>query len=181
MTIEKTPIEGLLILHPKVFRDERGYFFESYHQRYLQELGIGQSFVQDNQSMSCYGTIRGLHFQKGEWAQAKLVRVVCGAVYDVAVDLRPGSPTFAQWYGIKLSAENQKMFYIPRGFAHGFAALKDDTVFLYKCDNFYCPDADGGLYYHDSDIGIVWPIPVADRIISAKDAALPRLKALLQD
>lgn len=175
MRVTYTPIKGLLILQPKVFADERGYFFESYQMRRFAELGIIEPFVQDNQSISAYGTIRGLHFQRGEYAQAKLVQVLSGAVYDVAVDLRPDSPTFGQWYGIELSAENHTMFYIPRGFAHGFAALANHSVFFYKCDNYYCPEADGGVFYDDKELNINWPVPPQDRIISAKDEKLPSI------
>lgn len=176
MRVKQTFIEGLLILIPEIFSDERGYFFESYQMQKFAQLGIDCPFVQDNQSMSSYGTIRGLHFQYGEHAQAKLVRVLCGAVYDVAVDLRPNSPTFKQWYATELSGENKAMFYIPRGFAHGFATLADNTVFSYKCDNYYCPQADGGVIYNDEELSIPWPIPESQRIISAKDQKLPALK-----
>lgn len=178
MKVVSAPIEGLLILQPKVFSDERGYFFESYQMQKFADFGINRPFVQDNQSASSYGVIRGLHFQKGKYAQAKLVRVLAGAVYDVAVDLRLDSPTFGQWFGIELSAENKTMFYIPRGFAHGFAALADNTVFFYKCDNYYYPEADAGLLYNDADLNIPWPIPQHQRIISPKDQNLPTLADL---
>lgn len=178
MKVTQTPIEGLLILEPRVFSDERGYFFESYQKQSFAELGIERPFVQDNQSLSRYGTIRGLHFQKDDWAQAKLVRVISGSVYDVAVDLRQGSPTFGQWHGVELSGENHTMFYIPRGFAHGFATLSERAIFFYKCDNYYSPQADGGVFYRDEQLKIDWPIPIADQIVSAKDAILPSLAEL---
>jgi dTDP-4-dehydrorhamnose 3,5-epimerase len=178
MQAYKTKIEGLLILEPKIFADDRGYFFESYNQKTLADLGIVTTFVQDNQSKSTYGVIRGLHFQKGNDAQAKLVRVISGTVLDVAVDLRPTSPTFGEYVSAELSAENKKQFFIPRGFAHGFAVLSEEAVFAYKCDNYYCKQSDGGLLYSDADLNIDWKIPENLRILSDKDKNLPTLKEL---
>ncbi|MGL4524092.1 MAG: dTDP-4-dehydrorhamnose 3,5-epimerase [Spirochaetia bacterium] len=178
MIITQTPIEGLLILQPQLHKDERGYFFESYQQERFIQAGITGSFVQDNESLSSYGTIRGLHFQTGIWAQAKLVRVIQGAVYDVAVDLRPKSPTFGQSFGLELTQENHTMLYIPRGFAHGFATLSDQAVFFYKCDNFYHRESDGGVFYDDPQLKINWPISQEKRLVSQKDLGLPLLQAL---
>ena len=148
-------IGGLCVITPAVHRDSRGYFMESYSQQDMEENGIFISFVQDNQSMSVKGVLRGLHFQK-KYPQAKLVRVIKGSVFDVAVDLRPGSQTFGKWYGIELTAENKKQFLIPKGFAHGFLVLSDEAEFCYKCDDFYHPDDEGGLAWNDPEIGIQW-------------------------
>lgn len=164
-----TPIPGLLIFTPRVFGDERGYFFESWNERTFAEAGIEIKFVQDNQARSPRGVLRGLHFQTGDHAQAKLVRVIEGEVFDVAVDLRPGSPTLHQWFGIKLSGENQKQMYIPRGFAHGYMVLSETAVFSYKCDNFYAKQAEGGLRYDDPAIGIVWPEVDAELVVAERD------------
>ncbi len=154
--ITKVPIEGLYIVEPAVHGDSRGYFMETYNQRDMEEAGLGMRLVQDNQSMSVKGVLRGLHFQK-EHPQGKLVRVVRGRVFDVAVDLRKNSPTFGKWHGIELSAENKKQFYIPEGFAHGFLVLSDEAEFCYKCTDFYHPGDEGGLAWNDPEIGIVWP------------------------
>ena len=155
--VSKCPIEGLYVIEPKVFEDARGYFMETWNQRDLEEHGLTMRFVQDNQSCSVKGVLRGLHFQK-QFPQGKLVRVIKGSVFDVAVDLRPGSATFGRWYGIELSAENHKQFYISEGFAHGFLVLSDSAEFCYKCTDFYNPGDEGGLAWNDPSIGIVWPM-----------------------
>lgn len=176
MNIIPTEIDGVLILDPRLFQDSRGYFFESFNQKEFESKVGNVTFVQDNESKSCYGVVRGLHFQKGEHAQSKLVRVVKGKVLDVAVDLRPGSPTFGKYVSVELSEDNHLQFFIPRGFAHGFSVLSDEVVFQYKCDNFYCPESEGAIAWDDPDLGIDWKIP-ADRIIlSDKDRKHPRLK-----
>ena len=153
----ETGIEGLYVITPKVFTDERGYFLETYNQRDFEEIGIDSVFVQDNQSFSSKGVLRGLHFQK-EFPQCKLVRVVRGSVYDVAVDLRPTSPTLGKWYGVELTADNKKQFLIPEGFAHGFIVLSDVAEFVYKCTDFYHPNDEGGIIWNDSSISIEWPL-----------------------
>ena len=154
--VTKCPIEGLYIIEPAVHGDNRGYFMETYNQRDMAEAGLNMVFVQDNQSMSVKGVLRGLHFQK-QYPQGKLVRVIQGSVYDVAVDLRSGSETYGKWYAVELTAENKKQFYISEGFAHGFLVLSDDAEFCYKCDDFYHPNDEGGLAWNDPAIGIVWP------------------------
>lgn len=169
----KTSIDGVVIVEPAVFGDRRGYFMETYNEREFAEAGIENRFVQDNQSCSGRGVLRGLHFQKTH-QQAKLVRVVSGEVFDVAVDLRDGSPTYGKWEGVLLSAENKRQFLIPRGFAHGFAVLSDRAEFCYKCDDFYHPEDEGGLLWNDPDIGIEWPIG-DEPILSEKDKKHPRL------
>jgi len=175
-----TAIEGVYILEPTVFGDVRGYFFESYNERsFPAEIGPVR-FVQDNESRSCYGVVRGLHFQKGEHAQAKLVRVVHGCVRDVAVDLRPGSPTFGAHVAVDLTGENHRQLFIPRGFAHGFSVLSEEVVFQYKCDNFYAPSSEGALAWDDPDLGIDWGVPADKVILSAKDAAHPSWKQFCQ-
>ncbi|GBR75653.1 dTDP-4-dehydrorhamnose 3,5-epimerase [Candidatus Termititenax persephonae] len=179
MNIIKTALPGLLIIEPQVFPDERGFFYESYSQKALAAAGLDNIFVQDNHSQSRQGTLRGLHFQKGSLAQAKLVRCTFGQVYDVAVDLRRDSPTFQQWLGVTLSAENKKQFFIPRGFAHGFAVLSDSAEFQYKCDAYYAPQAEVGIFWNDPDLKIDWP--VAAPLVSAKDRQNPRLKDLPLD
>lgn len=177
MNVIKTDIEGLIVLEPKIFGDHRGYFYESYSKRFFDEsVGREVNFVQDNQSKSCYGVVRGLHFQKGEHAQAKLVRAVEGRVLDVAVDLRAGSPTYGRWYAVELSAENHRQFFIPRGFAHGFAVLSEEAVFQYKTDNYYCPESEGAIAWDDPDLAIDWRIPSEDVILSEKDRHHPRLR-----
>ena len=178
ITVEKTPIEGLLVISPQVFGDERGYFMETYNIADFKEAGIDCTFVQDNQSASRKGVIRGLHFQK-EFPQDKLVRVISGEVFDVAVDLRKGSATYGKWYGIRLSAENKKMFFIPKNFAHGFLVLSDYAEFTYKCTELYHPNDEGGIIYNDPEIGIDWPIEnEEDLIFSDKDKKWPTLKEL---
>ena len=162
-------IEGLYVIEPTVFKDARGYFVETYNQNDMKEAGLDMVFVQDNQSMSTKGVLRGLHFQK-EFPQGKLVRVVRGAVFDVAVDLRKSSKTFGKWFGVELSAENKKQFYIPEGFAHGFLVLSDEAEFVYKCTDFYHPNDEGGLAWNDDEIGVEWPIEDGmELIISEKD------------
>ena len=175
MEAEKTKLEGCVILTPRVFADHRGYFFESYNRRLMDDLIGPVDFVQDNQSKSSYGVVRGLHFQRGEHAQAKLVRVIEGTVLDVAVDINPESPTYGQHVAVELSAENKKQFYIPRGYAHGFAVLSETAVFSYKCDNFYAPEADAGILWNDPALAIDWQIETAQAIISDKDQNLPTL------
>lgn len=170
-----TPIEGLIVFEPAVFGDERGYFFESYNRRTWEQAGIQCDFVQDNQARSTRGVLRGLHYQSGEMAQAKLVRVVEGEVLDVAVDLRPGSATYGQWYGIRLSAENKKQLFVPRGFAHGYLVLSETAEFAYKCDNFYSKAHEGGLRYDDPKVGIDWGFDLSQVIVSEKDKELPYL------
>lgn len=172
MKIIETDIPGVLILEPVVHEDPRGYFFESFRRSDLPEV----EFVQENESKSSYGVVRGLHFQKGEAAQAKLVRVVSGRVLDVAVDIRQGSPTFGRHVAVELSGDNHLQFFIPRGFAHGFAVLSETAVFQYKCDNYYCPEAEGGIAWNDPDLGIDWRIPADKVTLSAKDSCRPTLK-----
>ena len=169
MEIEKTAIEGLLIIKPRVFEDARGYFFESFSQREFEEKVGKVTFVQDNESMSSYGVMRGLHFQYPPYTQSKLVRCVRGAVLDVAVDIRKGSPTYGQHVAVELSEENHLQFFIPHGFAHGFSVLSETAVFQYKCDNFYAPQADGGISILDQSLDIDWRIPVERAILSEKD------------
>ena len=170
MEIRETGIEGLLLITPKVFRDGRGYFMESYSEaRYDDALGGETRFVQDNESRSGRGVLRGLHFQKGDKAQAKLVRVLLGSVWDVAVDLRPGSPTFGKHFGVELTGENRLQFFIPRGFAHGFVVKSDEALFQYKCDNYYAPEAEGGIIWNDPTLSIPWPIEERAIILSEKD------------
>jgi dTDP-4-dehydrorhamnose 3,5-epimerase len=173
MEIIKTPIPGLLIIQPRVFEDSRGYFFESYNKNYYQIAGINIDFCQDNLSKSSYGVIRGLHYQLAPSAQTKLVSAIVGAVWDVAVDLRKDSPTFGQWYGIELTAENKTRFLIPQGFAHGFSVLSDVAVFSYKCDDFYNPAKERGILYNDPALNIDWKIPADKAIISPKDLVNP--------
>ena len=175
MKLTLTPIKDLVVIEPKVFGDERGYFYEAYNKNTFHELGLDYDFVQDNQSFSRKGVLRGLHFQK-EFPQAKLVRVIEGEVFDVAVDLRKDSPTFGKWYGVTLSGENKKMFMIPRGFAHGFLVLSETAVFSYKCDDFYHPNDEGGIIYNDSDIGIEWPEVDCELVLSEKDKKHETLK-----
>lgn len=169
-------IEGLYIIEPAVFPDERGYFMETYNQKDFEEAGLGITFVQDNQSMSVKGVLRGLHFQK-QYPQGKLVRVVRGKVFDVAVDLRKDSQTYGKWFGVELSAENKKQFYIPEGFAHGFLVLSEEAEFCYKCTDFYHPGDEGGIRWDDPDIGIKWPLEEGtELVISEKDQKWSGLK-----
>lgn len=177
MDLLKTKLEGVYILIPKVFGDHRGFFMESWSRRTMEEAGLFYDFVQDNHSLSTVkGTLRGIHFQKGDKAQAKLVRCVRGAVLDVAVDLRHDSPTYKQWIGVELSEENKKQLLIPRGFGHGFVTLTDHVEFLYKADNYYAPEADGGIRWNDPDIGVEWGIE--HPVLSEKDTKNPFLKAI---
>lgn len=177
ITVETCEIEGLKVITPTVFGDERGYFMETYNYNDYKEAGIDLEFVQDNQSMSKKGVLRGLHFQINH-PQDKLVRVIQGEVFDVAVDLREGSPTFGKWFGVFLSAENKKQFYIPKNFAHGFLVLSDTAEFTYKCTDFYHPNDEGGLAYNDPDIGVDWPIPEGMELtISEKDQKWGGLKS----
>lgn len=175
MKITKTKLDGVVIIEPDVFGDNRGFFMESWNKKKMEETGLFYDFVQDNHSKSTVkGTLRGIHFQKGNKAQAKLVRCVKGVVLDVAVDLRKNSPTFKQWVGVELSPENKKQLLIPRGFGHGFVTLTDDVEFLYKADNYYAPDADAGIRWNDPDIGVEWG--VENPILSEKDKKNPFLK-----
>lgn len=175
MNIIKTHIEGPLILEPKVFEDSRGYFFESYSKKLFDEKVAKVDFVQDNESCSSYGVIRGLHFQRPPFCQAKLVRCVRGRVLDVAVDIRKGSPTYGQHVAVELTEDNHRQFFIPHGFAHGFSVLSDVAVFQYKCDNYYHPEADGGISILDSTLGIDWQIDASKAILSDKDKNHPLL------
>jgi dTDP-4-dehydrorhamnose 3,5-epimerase len=173
MDIEKTPIEGLVIIKPKVFQDDRGYFFEAFNQKKFGEKGINYNFVQDNESESQYGVVRGLHFQDAPHAQAKLVRVLQGKVFDVAVDLRRNSPTYKRWFGVELSDKNKYQLMIPRGFAHGFSVLSNKAVFHYKCDNYYNKESERGIIYNDKTLNIDWKLNPSDMILSEKDQILP--------
>ena len=173
MNIIKTAIEGVVIIDPKIFKDSRGYFFESFSKREFDEKVRAINFVQDNESCSCRGVIRGLHFQKPPFAQSKLVRCVRGRVLDVAVDIRKGSPTYGRHVAVELTEDNHLEFFIPRGFAHGFAVLSDVAVFQYKCDNYYHPESEGAIFALDSDIEIDWHIEGADAILSEKDMKNP--------
>lgn len=176
MNFIETDIADVFVLEPKVFKDDRGYFFEAYNKTEFENHGLFYDFVQDNQSMSSYGVIRGLHFQKGEFAQAKLVRVLHGTVLDVAVDLRKSSPTFGKYVAVELSQENNRMLLIPRGFAHGFSVLSQTAVFTYKCDNFYHKEAEGGIRFDDPDLNIDWRVNPNQAVLSDKDKLLPFLK-----
>jgi len=177
MEVKTTAIEGVLIIEPTVFGDERGYFFESFNEReFRRKTGLDVKFIQDNESKSRYGVLRGLHFQKAPFEQAKLVRVVKGRVFDVAVDIRKGSPTFGKYTAVELTGDNHRQCFIPRGFAHGFCVLSDEAVFQYKCDEFYHPEAEDAIAWDDPDIAIQWPIPASDIILSDKDKNHPRLR-----
>ena len=177
-TFNKTRIDGVYIIETKVFGDNRGYFVETYNKEHFQEAGLNMTFVQDNESKSSKGVLRGLHFQK-KHSQGKLVRVTKGEVFDVAVDLRKGSTTYGTWEGVVLSEENKKQFYVPEGFAHGFLVLSEEAVFNYKCTDFYSPEYDGGVMWNDEDINIKWPIDGIDNVLlSEKDMVHPKLKDL---
>lgn len=176
MNFIKTEIEGLYIVEPRVFEDERGYFFESYNQAEFEKAGLHYDFIQDNQSKSGYGVIRGVHFQKGEFSQAKLVRVLEGTVLDVAVDLRKNSSTFGRHLAVELSAENKRQLLIPRGFGHGFSVLSETAVFAYKCDNIYNKASEGGIRYDDPALGIDWKVDANKAILSEKDKVLPLME-----
>lgn len=176
MEVIKTKIEGIVIVEPRIFKDARGYFYESFSQKEFDEKVMPIRFVQDNESMSTYGVMRGLHFQRPPFTQSKLVRCCRGAILDIAVDIRKGSPTYGQHVAIELTEENHRQLFIPRGFAHGFAVLSDVAVLQYKCDNFYAPQADAGIQLRDKDLGIDWQIPTENAILSEKDIKHPCLK-----
>lgn len=176
MNILQTSIPGVVIIEPRLFKDDRGYFFESFSERDFNAQVREVKFVQDNESMSSYGVMRGLHFQRPPYTQSKLVRCVKGAVLDVAVDIRKGSPTYGQHVAVELTEENHRQFFVPRGFAHGFAVLSETAIFQYKCDNFYHPEADGGISILDDSLGIDWRIPTDHAILSEKDTKHPLLK-----
>lgn len=176
MEVIKTDIEGVVIIEPRIFKDARGYFFESYSKREFDEKVRPVNFVQDNESCSTRGVMRGLHFQRPPFTQSKLVRCVKGAVLDVAVDIRKGSPTFGKYVAVELTEDNHRQFFVPRGFAHGFAVLSDIAVFQYKCDNYYHPESDGGISILDSSLGIDWHLDPAEAILSEKDTKHPLLK-----
>ena len=176
MNVIKTAIEGVVIIKPRIFKDTRGYFFESFSQKEFDEKVYPVTFVQDNESMSSYGVMRGLHFQRPPYSQAKLVRCVKGAVLDVAVDIRKGSPTYGQHVSVELSEDNHLQIFIPKGFAHGFSVLSETAVFQYKCDEFYHPEAEGGISILDDSLGIDWKIPADQVILSEKDTKHPYLK-----
>ena len=176
MEVIKTAIEGVFIIEPRLFKDDRGYFFESFSQREFNEKVRKVNFVQDNESKSSYGVLRGLHFQKPPYAQSKLVRVIKGAVLDVAVDIRKGAPTFGKYVSVELTEDNHRQFFIPRGFAHGFSVLTDEVIFQYKCDNFYAPQSEGALAWDDPDLGIDWRVPANEIVLSEKDKYHERLR-----
>lgn len=173
MNIIKTEIDGVVIIEPRLFKDDRGYFFESYSEKDFNAQVREIKFVQDNESKSSYGVLRGLHFQKPPYAQSKLVRVIKGAVLDVAVDIRKGSPTFGKHVAVELTEDNHRQFFIPRGFAHGFSVLTPEVIFQYKCDNFYAPQSEGALAWDDPDLGIDWRIPSDKIILSEKTSTIP--------
>ena len=178
MKIKETPLKDCYIVETTLFEDERGYFYEKFNEKKFEELtGLNGHFVQDNISKSSYGVLRGLHLQKGENAQAKLVSCLEGKVWDIAVDLRQDSPTFGKWFGLELTPENKLQLYVPRGFGHGFSVLSETAIFAYKCDNFYDKDAEGSVIYNDVDLNIDWKLPQDKIILSEKDAALPPFKA----
>ncbi len=174
MKIKETPLKDCYIIEPTIFQDERGYFYEKFNQQKFEELtGLNGHFVQDNISKSSYGVVRGIHLQKNDAAQAKLVSCLEGKVFDVAVDLREDSPTFGQWFGLELTEENKLQLYVPRGFGHGFSVLSETAVFAYKCDNFYSKESEGGVLWNDTDLNIDWKLPLEDVILSEKDAVQP--------
>ena len=175
MEVKETLIPGVVIIEPRLFKDDRGYFFESFSERDFNAQVREIHFVQENESKSSYGVLRGLHFQKPPYAQSKLVRVIKGAVLDVAVDIRKGSPTFGQHVAVELTEENHRQFFIPRGFAHGFSVLTDEVIFQYKCDNFYSPQSEGAIAWNDPDLNIDWRIPAEKVVLSEKDSKHPRL------
>ena len=176
MNVIKTEIDGVVIIEPRIFNDQRGYFFESFSERDFCKEVREVKFVQDNESKSQYGVLRGLHFQKPPYCQSKLVRVIKGAVLDVAVDIRKGSPTFGKHVAVELTEDNHRQFFVPRGFAHGFSVLTPEVIFQYKCDNFYAPQSEGAIAWDDPDLGIDWRIPADKGILSEKDKHHPRLK-----
>ncbi|MBK8806085.1 MAG: dTDP-4-dehydrorhamnose 3,5-epimerase [Bacteroidales bacterium] len=178
MKLIETSIKDLYIIEPKIFEDNRGYFFESYNKLKLEELGVKYNFIQDNQSKSSYGVIRGLHFQKSPHAQTKLVRVLEGSIIDVAVDIRKDSSTYGKWFGVELSSENKRQLLIPAGFAHGFSVTSETAVVMYKCDEYYHPECEGGILFNDTTLNIDWKIPHEKAIISDKDKLLPQFNSL---
>lgn len=179
MKLIETPLKDCYVIEPIIFEDDRGYFYEKYNEKRFENLtGLNGHFVQDNISKSSYGVLRGLHLQKGEYVQAKLVSCLEGEVWDVAVDLRVDSPTFGQWYGVELTAENKRQFYIPRGFAHGFSVLSDIAIFTYKCDNFYNKESEGGILWNDTDLNIDWKLPTEVIQLSEKDKIQPLFKEI---
>ena len=178
MEVIKTAIEGVVIIEPRIFKDARGYFFESFSQREFEEKVGPIKFVQDNESKSCYGVVRGLHFQKPPHTQAKLVRVIKGRVLDVAVDVRKGSPTYGKHVAVELTEDNHRQFFVPKGFAHGFAVLSEEAVFQYKCDNYYAPQSEGAVRWDDPDLAIDWKMPAEDILLSDKDRMNPGLNEL---
>ncbi|SDG96023.1 dTDP-4-dehydrorhamnose 3,5-epimerase [Psychroflexus sediminis] len=180
MTVKQSPLKDCFVIEPKVFKDERGSFFESFNQKtFKKNTGLDIEFVQDNQSISQYGTIRGLHFQTGDFAQAKLIRVAKGEVLDVVVDMRPDSITYLKQFSYILTGENNHQLFVPRGFAHGFASLSDDVIFVYKCDNYYDKASESGILFKDETLNIDWKIPKKDQIVSEKDQNLPTLETFL--
>ena len=181
MKIEETPIKDLIIISPRIFNDERGYFFESYSERRFLEHELSHKYVQDNESYSTYGTVRGLHLQKGVFAQTKLVRVIKGKVLDVALDLRIGSPTYGQHFSVELSEENKKQFLVPKGFAHGFSVLSKEAIFSYKCDQFYNQESEGGVLYNDPYLNIDWKIPAEKINVNEKDKNLSSFKEITEE
>lgn len=182
MTVKETKLKGCFVIEPKIFEDERGYFFESFNQdRFNQAIGAEVNFIQDNESLSSKGVLRGLHFQKGSFAQAKLVRVIQGEVLDVAVDLRKNSETFGKHVSERLSGENKKQFFVPRGFAHGFVVLSETAIFSYKCDNYYNKESEGGIIYNDKSLNIDWEFPLEQAQLSEKDLVLPTFEAYLNE
>lgn len=178
MNIINTNIEGVVIIEPRIFNDARGYFFESFSEKDFCSKIRNVKFVQDNESKSQYGVVRGLHFQKPPYSQSKLVRVIRGAVLDVAVDIRKGSPTYGKYVAVELNENNHRQLFIPRGFAHGFSVLSEEVIFQYKCDNFYCPESEGAIAWDDPDLAIDWKIPEDKVILSDKDKKHPLLKDL---
>ena len=181
MKITKTPLKDLIIIEPDVFEDERGYFFESYNKQKLELAGYHFDFVQDNQSKSSYGVIRGLHYQLNPKAQSKLIRVLSGTIYDVAIDIRKKSPDFGKWFGVEISDKNYKQLLIPKGFAHGFSVLSEKAVILYKCDELYAPETEAGIIYNDKELNIDWKIEEGKEIISGKDLNLPSFNKALNN
>ena len=181
MKVIKTQLPGVLIIEPDVYGDDRGYFYESFNERrFLEQTGIKTNFIQDNESKSKYGVVRGLHFQKGKFAQAKLIHVAKGRILDVAVDIKPESPTFGQYVATELSDSNHRQLYIPQGYAHGFSVLSDEAIFQYKCDNYYEPKAEGGILWNDPQIGIDWLLPEENITLSEKDKKHPLLKEICE-
>ncbi|GGG36672.1 dTDP-4-dehydrorhamnose 3,5-epimerase [Bizionia arctica] len=176
MTVKETKLQGCFIVEPRIFEDKRGYFFESFNANKFNELtGTKTNFVQDNESFSTKGVLRGLHYQTGDYAQAKLVRVIKGKVLDVAVDIRKNSPTFSQYVAVELTEENKKQLFVPRGFAHGFVVLSETAIFSYKCDNYYNKESEGGIIYNDPSLNINWQLPEESLLVSEKDVILPKL------